>query len=134
MTPWRRTRRWLLASLIIFRWPVSPAVLFAMVAATNPPPYLFPTVGGTPQSVVFAGAALACAFGAVWPRHMWARNLMVLGSTWACAWRVLTLSVNPERYTLTEVVAFSAVWVTVGLLVIEMTILTWPSVSEDHGH
>lgn len=117
------------ARRMVFYWPVPPMCMFALMAATNPPPYL---VGdGLVQRVVYSLAAGGMLATIVAPRTIRARNYGVVAATVACTWRVGILVLNGEGggYDGIEVLAFVGVWVSIALMVIQMTVLTWPLVA-----
>ena len=121
-------RVWATRGVVVYQWPAPAAFLFTMVAITNPEPFLlFPD--GSGQRFVFTAAAVFAWVVTIFPRHLWTRNLSVLASTVACGWRVATLLANPGIYNAAEVTAYATVWAVIALLLIQMTVLTWPTVS-----
>lgn len=118
---------------MVYLWPLPPMGLFALMAATNPPPYIVNS--GVIQRITFAVAALGMLATTARPRMIQARNFGALAATVACAWRVgiLVLNGQDRGYDGIEILAFTGVWVVVALMVVQMTVLTWPIVAFGRG-
>ena len=118
-------------SVVFYQWPLPAGILFAAYASTNPGPYL---VGSWAQRAVYVLAAVGMAAVLLDPRSVHARNAGVFLSTIACGWRFATLILNPGPYTPTEVVAFATIHAVVAVLLVQMVVLTYPTVSLGRAH
>lgn len=125
-------RYWLTRRFVVYRWPTPLVVLFAALAFTNPQPYLL-TDQGFVQRALFTAAATASLLATLWPRRLALRDALAFSATAACGYRAMTLIGHPGRYDDAEVIAYATVWVVIGTLVIQMIVLTWPTVMFDRS-